>query len=70
MAEFQRMECFNNAVIDAKDGTITEYGEDSVQCYSIEQLIKRWDGVAGISLVIQRSIPLPPDGRDEYESEV
>lgn len=70
MAELVRKETYENAIIDAKDMTITEYGDDRVMCYSILELIKRWDGVVGITLSIQRNIPLPPDGRDDHESEI
>ena len=70
MADLLRKETFRNAIVDAIDRTITEYGEDSVHCYSIDELIKRWDGVVGITLTIQSSIPLPPDGRDDNESEI
>lgn len=65
MATTSRSERFENAIIDLQDMTITEYGRDYAKSYSIPELLKRWDGVAGISLTINRDIPLPPDGRDE-----
>jgi len=70
MADLTRNETFTNAIIDARDMTITEYNNDSVRCYSIRELLNRWDGVVGITLTIQRSIPLPPDGRDDFEFKI
>ena len=63
MADSLRTEIFKNAVIDLSDGTITEYKDDRVSCYDIQQFLKRWDGVIGVTITIQREIPLPPDGR-------
>lgn len=64
MAETVRSESFANATIDLNDMTITEYGDDFVKCYSLQELLKRWDGVVGITLSIKRCVPLLPDGRD------
>lgn len=65
MALAVKSESFTNAVIDAKDMTITEYTDDSVHTYSLKELLKRWDGVVGVSLTIRRGVPLLPDGRDD-----
>lgn len=66
MSTAVKSESFRNAVIDTSDMTITEYDEDSVRTYSLTELLKRWDGVVGVTLTIRRSIHLPPDdGRDE-----
>lgn len=64
MAEAIRSESFENAIIDLEDMTITEYGDDFVKCYNLYELLKRWDGVVGITLSIKRCVPLLPDGRD------
>lgn len=64
MAEVAKSECYENAIIDLKDMTITEYGRDFSHCYSLHELLKRWDGVVGITLSISRCVPLVPDGRD------
>lgn len=67
MAVTAECERYENAIIDTSDMTITEYAKDSVNTYSLLELLKRWDGVMGITLTIRRSIHLPPnDGRDEY----
>lgn len=67
MSMVVKSESFENAIIDTSDMTITEYDTDSVRIYSLLELLKRWDGVVGVTLTIRRSIQLPPDdGRDEY----
>lgn len=67
MSMVVKSESFENAIIDTSDMTITEYDTDSVRTYSLLELLKRWDGVDGVTLTIRRSIQLPPDdGRDEY----
>lgn len=65
MADFERRERFENAVIDMKDLTITEFTDSETRCYDLMSLLKRWDGVVGIALIIERKVPLPPDGRDD-----
>ena len=65
MADFERRERFENAVIDMKDLTITEFTDNETRCYDLMSLLKRWDSVVGITLTIERKVPLPPDGRDD-----
>lgn len=65
MATAVRSESFTNAVIDSEDMTITEYTPDSMRTYSLSEFLKRWDGIPDIVLSISRSVPLPPDGRDD-----
>lgn len=65
MAKSVHEEIYTNAIIDAKDKTITEYHDDAIKTYSLLDLIKRWDGVVGISLTIQRVVPLPPETEGE-----
>ena len=50
MADFERRERFENAVIDMKDLTITEFTDSETRCYDLMSLLKRWDGVIGIAL--------------------
>lgn len=66
MAETVKSESFTSAMINTNDMTITEFAEDSTNVYSLLELLKRWNGVADITLTIRRSVPLPPDGRDGY----
>ena len=65
MAKVLKSESFENAIINTRDMTITEFENDSVKCYSLKELLNRWDGVVGVTLSIQRSVLTPPDGRDE-----
>ena len=65
MADFERSELFVNAGIDMKEITITEFTDSETRCYDLMSLLKRWDGVVGIALTIERKVPLPPDGRDD-----
>ena len=66
MAKTLKSESFENAIINMGDMTITEYEDDSVRCYSLREFLKRWDGVVGVTLSIQRSTLTPPDGREDW----
>ena len=65
MADFERRERFDYAVIDMKDLTITAFTDSENRGYDLMSLFKRWGGVVGIALTIDRKIPCPPDGRDD-----
>lgn len=60
MAFQQKSERYERAMLDCSDMTLTEYGKDSVKTYSIEEILKRWDGVPDIILTIERRVELPP----------
>ena len=60
MAQAKKAVAFKNAVIDVKDGTITEFTKDETNVYKLEDILAEWDGVEGISLTIQQSYDLPP----------
>ena len=60
MAQAKKAVAFKNAVIDVKDGTITEFTKDETNVYKREDILAEWDGVEGISLTIQQSYDLPP----------
>lgn len=68
MAETVKREVFNHAVIDCKDMTIAEYMDDTIRVYSLIELLKRWDSIPDITLIISRVVPLPEDGGDDNES--
>ena len=61
MANITKNECFENAVIDINDMTITEYKNDCINSYSILEILKRWNGVVGIKISIESVVPLVPD---------
>lgn len=60
MAFIEKCEQYKNATIDLSDNTLTEYGRDDVRVYSIEEILKRWDGVPDIVLTIERRVDIPP----------
>lgn len=69
MADSIREEVYRNAIIDVDDMTITEYSPDNVKTYSLLDIIKRWNDVPNIEVVIRQCAQLPPlDGRNEFES--
>lgn len=61
MAKTTKIECFENAIIDVDDMTITEYKNDCINSYSILEILKRWNGVVGINVSIEHVVPLVPD---------
>lgn len=61
MADTTKIECFENAIIDINDMTITEYKDDCINSYSISEILKRWNGVVGIKVLIEHVVPLVPD---------
>lgn len=60
MAQAKKAVAFKNAVIDVKDGIITEFTKDETNVYKLDDILAEWDGVEGISLTIQQSYDLPP----------
>lgn len=52
MAVKESFEYYTNATLDAEDMTITEYIDDRVNTYSIQEIIKRWQGVPNVVLMI------------------
>lgn len=59
MAFQELREQFTNATIDCSDGTLTEFQKDKVSTYSIEEILKRWNGISNITLIIERRMDLP-----------
>lgn len=59
MAFQELREQFTNATIDCSDGTLTEFQKDKVNTYSIEEILKRWNGISNITLIIERRMDLP-----------
>lgn len=55
MAVKESFEYYTNAVLDADDMTITEYIDDSVCTYSIQEIIERWQGIPNVVLMISTS---------------
>lgn len=53
-------EVFENAIVDCDCMTITECSNDKVMVYSIEDVLKRWDGIPNIKIAIKQSDVVPP----------
>ena len=60
MAEMERCEHFEHAIIDCSDMTLTEYGKHGVRVYSLREILERWNGVVDVELTIRRRTELPP----------
>lgn len=60
MAQAKKAVTFNNAIIDMKDGTITEFTKDETNVYNLQDVLAEWDGVEGISITIQNTSEIPP----------
>lgn len=59
MASQVKQERYKNAIIDCTDMTLTEYGKDEARTYDLNEILARWNGVANITLSIQRREELP-----------
>lgn len=59
MAKYNKTITYTKAVIDKDAGTITEYLKDGENVYFIENILKEWDGVEGISITIKKDRELP-----------
>lgn len=55
MAQAKKAVTFKNAIIDTKDGTITEFTKDETNVYNLQDVLAEWNGVEGISITIQNT---------------
>ena len=62
MAKTTNTVIFQNAVIDLKDRTITEFKKDSTESHSLDEVLREWDGIGGITLSIKR------DGQKQFKA--
>ena len=60
MAQAKKAVTFKNAIIDTKDGTITQFTKDETNVYNLQDVLAEWDGVGGISITIQNTSEIPP----------
>lgn len=58
-------EYFENALIDTNDMTVTEFDRNGTKTYSLLDALKRWSGVPGVNISIERTIELPPESEGE-----
>ena len=61
MAKYNKTITYTKAVIYKDAGTITEYLKDGENVYFIENILKEWDGVEGISITIKKDRELPSE---------
>lgn len=59
MAAIEGCELYRNATIDCADMTLTEYRENDVRIYDIKEILKRWDGIPDIEILIRSKKDLP-----------
>lgn len=60
MAKINKAISFENAQICLQDGTITEYIKDGTNVYQIMDILKEWDGIDGINLILKQSNSVLP----------
>ena len=60
MAYQDRVERYEHATIDLADQTVTEYSDDAVRTYAIEEILRRWNGVPDVTITIERRREMPP----------
>ncbi len=61
MAKVAKSVSFEKAQIDMKDHTITEYLKDETNTYKLDDILKDWDGVDGITFSIKQVDKLAVD---------
>lgn len=55
MAQHKKSVSFKNATIDVAAGTITEFTKDGENEYKIDDTLREFDKIDGISLTIQQT---------------
>ena len=58
MAMREVREVYSGARIDVSDMTLTEFGPDDCEVYSLWDILRRWDGVDDVQIEIKRLHPL------------
>jgi len=51
---------FEHATINLKDMTITEELKEDVNVYNLMDVLRDWDGVENISIILKHGMALPP----------
>lgn len=59
MAKAYKSEKYTKAMINLEDKTITEVTKDDCIIYSLEELLKRWDGIENISISLSTDEEIP-----------
>lgn len=58
VSEKHVVECFDNVVVDAVKGILTEHSYDRIDVYDIESIFKRLHGLEGVTITIEYQLPL------------
>lgn len=59
MAKSCKSEKYTKAIINLEDKTITEITKDNCIIYSLEELLKRWDGIENINISFSTDEEIP-----------
>lgn len=62
MAEEKIVERYEMATIDISDMTLTEYKRDWVGVHDLNEILKRWNNVPGITFTIEVAKTIHPTG--------
>lgn len=52
---------YKNAAIDVDDMTLTEVTKEETRVYDLNKILKKWDKIEGISIIIAKDSEIPPD---------
>ena len=58
MALREVRELYSGVRIDVDDMTLTEFGPDDCEVYSLWDILKRWNGIDGVQIEIKRLYPV------------
>ena len=60
MAIKKRITQFKNAEIDVKSMTITEVSKNYMETFDLQEVLKSWNGVPGVTLIIASTEQIYP----------
>lgn len=61
MASRNNSESYKKAMIDFENMEITEYDKNEIRTYNLNTILKRWNGIEGITLTIKTDEDITPD---------
>lgn len=64
MAQSNKSVSFKNAMIDLNEGVIVEVSKDETKTYSLGELLREWDMVEGVSIMLKQTTELPSQEDD------
>jgi hypothetical protein len=69
MAKISKSMSFKDAEINLEDLSLTEFKKDNTTEYNIMDILKEWNGIKGISLVIKLDNDVNTIGEDDESSD-